>query len=234
MRTRRTSSSRSWTVPNERNAVQATLISEHAMAAEAFREDVYVSQPRGVTQDLFCHRPRLRVPGSRQSSFSGLQSPWATTTAVRGIKMRIAVLFGGTSEERDVSVASGAQAVQALEAAGHDVIAVELHDIFDYASKYQPDGAEEIFPANLPPETTSLVRLLGLEAHRAVKAGSYSRVDFRLDESGQVWCLELNTVPGMTRTSLLPQSAQAAGITFSELCDRICRAAVAGHRRTVR
>ncbi len=110
----------------------------------------------------------------------------------------------------------------------------KLHDIFDYASKYQPDGAEEIFPANLDAETSSLFRGLSLEAHRAVKAGSYSRVDFRLDDSGQVWCLEVSTVPGMTRTSLLPQSAQAAGISFSELCDRICRAALAGHHRKVR
>lgn len=110
----------------------------------------------------------------------------------------------------------------------------KLHDIFDYASKYQPDGADEMFPADLPAETTSLVRTLALAAHRAVKAGSYSRVDFRLDDSGQPWCLEVNTVPGMTRTSLLPQSAQAVGISFPELCDRICRAAVADHRQKVR
>jgi D-alanine-D-alanine ligase len=110
----------------------------------------------------------------------------------------------------------------------------KLHDIFDYASKYQPDGAEEIFPATLPVETSRLVCTLGLEAHRAVKAGTYSRVDFRLDHAGQVWCLEVNTVPGMTRTSLLPQSAQAVGIGFSDMCDRICRAAIARHRRRVR
>jgi D-alanine-D-alanine ligase len=110
----------------------------------------------------------------------------------------------------------------------------KLHDIFDYASKYQPGGAEEIFPADLALETTDLVRTLAVAAHRAVKAGSYSRVDFRLDESGRPWCLEVNTVPGMTATSLLPQSAQAVGISFPELCDRICRAAVAEHRRKVR
>ena len=109
-----------------------------------------------------------------------------------------------------------------------------LHDIFDYASKYQPGGAEETFPADLPGKTTEFVRSLALAAHRAVKAGSYSRVDFRLDDSSQPWCLEVNTVPGMTRTSLLPQSAQAAGISFPELCDRICRAAVADHRKKVR
>jgi D-alanine-D-alanine ligase len=105
-----------------------------------------------------------------------------------------------------------------------------LGDVFDYASKYQPDVAHEIFPADLPPETTRLVQSLGLQAHRAVKAGPYSRVDFRLDKSGQPWCLEVNTVPGMTSTSLLPQSAQALGISFPQLCERICRAAVTSFR----
>ena len=109
-----------------------------------------------------------------------------------------------------------------------------LNDIFDYASKYQQGGADEIFPADLPEPTIDRVRRLALDAHRAVKAGAYSRVDFRLDDDGGPWCLEVNTVPGMTRTSLLPQSARAVGISFPELCDRICRAALAGHSRKVR
>jgi D-alanine-D-alanine ligase len=110
----------------------------------------------------------------------------------------------------------------------------KLSEIFDYASKYQSGGAEETFPADLPEEVTRRAQTLGLAAHRSVKAGNYSRVDFRLDADGGLWCLEVNTVPGMTRTSLLPQSANAVGIDFQELCDRICRAAVAGHRRKVR
>ncbi len=110
----------------------------------------------------------------------------------------------------------------------------KLDEIFDYASKYQPDGAEEVFPADLPAATTDGVREMALRAHRAVKAGSYSRVDFRLDDSGQAWCLEVNTVPGMTALSLLPKSARAVGISFPELCDRICRAAVSEHRKKVR
>ena len=61
-----------------------------------------------------------------------------------------------------------------------------------------------------------------------MKAGPYSRVDFRLDERGEPWCLEVNTVPGMTRTSLLPQSAAAAGISFPQLCERICQLAIEG------
>ena len=110
----------------------------------------------------------------------------------------------------------------------------QLGEIFDYASKYQHGGAEETFPADLPAATTRLVQELGLKAHEAVKAGPYSRVDFRLDERGQPWCLEVNTVPGMTRTSLLPQSAAAAGITFPQLCERICRLAIEQFHRKIR
>lgn len=109
-----------------------------------------------------------------------------------------------------------------------------LGEIFDYASKYQHGGADEIFPADLPASTIELVQELGLKAHHAVKAGPYSRVDFRLDERSRPWCLEVNTVPGMTRTSLLPQSAAAAGIGFPELCERICQLAIGRFRRKAR
>jgi D-alanine-D-alanine ligase-like ATP-grasp enzyme len=64
-----------------------------------------------------------------------------------------------------------------------------------------------------------------LAAHRALKLGGYSRVDFRLTPEGSRFCLEVNTLPGMTATSLLPQSARAVSIDFPELCDRICRSA---------
>ena len=65
-----------------------------------------------------------------------------------------------------------------------------------------------------------------LRAHSVLKLGAYSRVDFRQDAAGRLWCLEANSLPGMTATSLLPQAAKAAGIGFPELLERICRAAV--------
>jgi D-alanine-D-alanine ligase len=104
-------------------------------------------------------------------------------------------------------------------------------EIFDYESKYQEGGAEEIFPADLPPEKTREVQELGLRVHRALKLTGYSRVDFRMDEEGILWCLEVNTLPGMTSTSLLPQSAKAEGISFQELCDRIVQLAVEQRRQ---
>ena len=103
---------------------------------------------------------------------------------------------------------------------------IPRHEIFDYECKYTPGMSEEIFPADLPVEIAAECGRLGLAAHRVLKLGGYSRVDFRLTPSGEAFCLEVNTLPGMTATSLLPQSARAAGIGFPELCDRICRSAI--------
>lgn len=98
--------------------------------------------------------------------------------------------------------------------------------VFDYTSKYQPQGAVEVFPAEVSAEIAAEARRLALAAHRALKLDGYSRADFRLDAEGRLWCLEVNTLPGMTATSLLPQSAAAVGIDFDELCERICRLAL--------
>ncbi|HCV76159.1 D-alanine--D-alanine ligase [Pseudomonas oryzihabitans] len=98
--------------------------------------------------------------------------------------------------------------------------------VFDYTSKYQPKGAVEVFPAEVSAQIADEARRLALAAHRALKLDGYSRADFRLDAEGRLWCLEVNTLPGMTATSLLPQSAAAMGIDFDELCERICQLAL--------
>jgi D-alanine-D-alanine ligase len=103
-------------------------------------------------------------------------------------------------------------------------------EIFDYQAKYQSGGAKEVFPAELSAEVTRNLQQLALRAHQALKLGAYSRIDFRQDAAGKFWCLEANTLPGMTSGSLLPQAARAAGIGFSELCERICRSALAKKR----
>jgi D-alanine-D-alanine ligase len=98
--------------------------------------------------------------------------------------------------------------------------------IFDYEAKYQPGGAAEIFPADIDSELSERARELALRASRALKTECYCRVDFRLDTQGLLWCLEVNTLPGLTAGSLLPRSAAARGIDFPELCERICLCAL--------
>ena len=105
---------------------------------------------------------------------------------------------------------------------------IPRHEIFDYECKYTPGMSEEIFPADLPEPVARECQRLGLLAHEALKLGGYSRVDFRLTPGGEALCLEVNTLPGMTATSLLPQSARAVGIEFPDLCERICRTARLG------
>jgi D-alanine-D-alanine ligase len=99
---------------------------------------------------------------------------------------------------------------------------IPKHELFDYECKYTPGMSEEIFPADLPDDVAQEVRRLGLLAHHTLKCRGYSRVDFRLTPDGRLFCLEVNTLPGMTATSLMPQSATAAGIPFADLCERIC------------
>jgi D-alanine-D-alanine ligase len=98
--------------------------------------------------------------------------------------------------------------------------------IFDYEAKYQADAAEEIFPADVPASISKQAQALALIAHDALRLKAYSRADFRLDDNGALWCLEVNTLPGLSRGSLMPKSAAAAGIAFDELCERICQLAL--------
>ncbi len=91
--------------------------------------------------------------------------------------------------------------------------------VFDFVSKYQPGTAAEIFPAEIPRELSEQIKELALATHEALKLRDFSRADFRLDSDGKPYCLEANTLPGMTPTSLFPQSAAAAGIGFVDLCE---------------
>ncbi|HEY1282881.1 MAG TPA: D-alanine--D-alanine ligase [Steroidobacteraceae bacterium] len=99
-------------------------------------------------------------------------------------------------------------------------------EVFDYQSKYQAGGAREVFPADLPHHEAAQMQGYALRAHLVLKLGVYSRIDFRRDENGGIWCLEANSLPGMTATSLLPQAARAAGIDFATLLETICKGAI--------
>ncbi len=92
---------------------------------------------------------------------------------------------------------------------------------FDYASKYEQNGAEEVCPAPLPPAINARMQELALKAHKALKLKGYSRTDFRLTKEGELLTLETNTLPGMTATSLVPQEAAAIGMNFGDLLEKL-------------
>jgi D-alanine-D-alanine ligase len=99
-------------------------------------------------------------------------------------------------------------------------------EFYDFANKYnflnpQAAGADHLCPAPLSPELTASVQAAALAAHRALDLEVYSRVDVLLDGGGHPFVLEVNTIPGMTPVSLLPEAAGAAGVSYPELCRRI-------------
>ncbi|MGI9076672.1 MAG: D-alanine--D-alanine ligase family protein [Gemmatimonadaceae bacterium] len=98
---------------------------------------------------------------------------------------------------------------------------IPKHEIYDYECKYTKGMAEEVFPADLSAEETLEVQAHSLAAFRALKLSGYARIDFRLAADGVFYCLEANTLPGMTDLSLLPQAAMAVGIGFADLCEKI-------------
>ena len=99
---------------------------------------------------------------------------------------------------------------------------------YDYKNKYQAGAALEICPAPVEPEVEDMLRATALKVHKLLELRTYSRTDFILTESGEIYFLEINTLPGMTPTSLVPQEAAATGIDYDALCQMIVDDAMGG------
>ena len=99
--------------------------------------------------------------------------------------------------------------------------------MYDYAAKYQAGATVETCPADIDEETDKKLRDAATEAYEALHLESYARIDFLLDKGGFTYCLEANTLPGMTPTSLLPQEAAVEGISYPDLCEKIIEISLA-------
>lgn len=98
-----------------------------------------------------------------------------------------------------------------------------LQGFYDYKNKYQAGSTIETCPADLTEEDAAEMRSYAELAFRALRLEKYARMDFMMNDKGEMFCLEANTLPGMTPTSLLPQEAAAEGTSFEELCETIIR-----------
>jgi D-alanine-D-alanine ligase len=98
-------------------------------------------------------------------------------------------------------------------------------DFYDFEARYQIGRTTFVCPAELPPEVAAQAQRLALEVYALLGCRGFARVDLMLEDGGELWVLETNTIPGFTETSLLPQAADAAGIGFDELVGRILASA---------
>ena len=103
---------------------------------------------------------------------------------------------------------------------------IPTEGFYDYKNKYQAGKTIEICPAPISDEIKSALEEQTRKAFEALRLSGYSRFDYIVDVNGDPWCLEANTLPGMTPTSLLPQMAQATGMTYGALCSKIVELAL--------
>jgi len=122
---------------------------------------------------------------------------------------------------------SGMELSAGVLGSGGDLTALPLieivpkHGFYDYQHKYQKGWTDEIVPARISESLTGMVQEAALQAFRALKLDVYARIDFLLTQDGRAYCLEANTLPGMTPTSLLPQEAEHIGLDYASLCETI-------------
>ncbi len=104
--------------------------------------------------------------------------------------------------------------------------------MYDYAAKYQAGATVETCPADIDEKTDRALRSAAVEAYNALHLESYARMDFLLDKDGVPYCLEANTLPGMTPTSLLPQEAACEGMEYPDLCEKIIEISLAKYKNS--
>jgi D-alanine-D-alanine ligase len=218
-------------------ALASALAMDKDLAKRLFRvagvpvaDWLMISPARGVGADVTPERVEsalgwpVVVKASKQGSTVGLsvvREPTGLDAAIRGaLRFDDEVMVETFVPGREFTV--GILGDEAL-AVGE---IIPKHELFDYECKYQPGMSQEIFPAGLSATLTQDVQRLGLAAHRALKLTGYSRVDFRLTPDERLFCLEANSLPGLTESSLMPKSAAAVGMSFDELCERIVMAAI--------
>ncbi len=107
---------------------------------------------------------------------------------------------------------------------------IPKHGFYDYKNKYEAGATVEVCPAEIPEELTRRIQALALSAYNALRIKTYARMDVMMNEKGELFCLEANTLPGMTPTSLIPQEARAVGIEFPELCEKIIEVSLKKYR----
>lgn len=232
-------------LPYTGSGVMASSIAMDKETSKRIFREIGVPTPRGFAADAGtpldelasritreCRWPAIVKPNSAGSSvgFSILRGPDDLEAAVEAAAVYdTRLVFEEFIPGREMTVA-------VLEDRALPVVEIVPQvGVYDYRSKYTAGTSRYQVPAEIPAPVAQALQECALGAFRGLKCRDFARVDFRLSPENQPYCLEVNTIPGMTATSLVPKAARAAGIEFDELVERILRMAVArGKVRTSR
>ncbi len=213
------------------------LLSKHLYERAGLTVAPYVAVRRGETVDLDGIVSQLGVSLVVKPVETGSSVGMTIVRAAAGLAAAVAkaLEFGATAMIEayidGTEITCGVLGNDDLEALPLiEIIPGDGYDFFDYDAKYQPGATEEVCPARIDEALTALAQKQALAAHRALYCQGYSRTDMILKDDC-FYVLETNTIPGMTATSLYPQSARAAGMSFSRLLDRLIELGLDARRR---
>ena len=213
----------------QRKLQSPSLFGEHVLEVCAMADIVFLAlhvESDGMDIDAVCAQAKLPCVVKPDDSGSSIGVSIANDEAELRAALKAAANEGSRIliEQyicgREVQIGIlGDKALPSIEI-------IPAEGFYDYRNKYQPGAAREITPAEIPAETEQRLADAALTVFHALNLSAYSRADFILDAEGELWFLEINTLPGMTPTSLVPQEAAAVGISYSELCEQIIAAAL--------
>lgn len=182
------------------------------LAAQAFGDSALFVKPSSEGSTFGCSLVLEREEFPKAVDFALQYDEYVLAERyVKGMEITVGVLEDPEAED-------GLLALPVVEI-------IPKNAYYDYESKYAPDGSEHVIPARLSTEQTDLAQAYAKRCHAALGCKGMSRTDFIATKTA-LYALEVNTIPGMTPTSLLPQAAAAHGISFPELLDRIVASAL--------
>ncbi len=199
-----------------------------------------MAMDKGITKDIFAAHQIPTPQGFRikkgENSPASIAYPVIVKACCGGSSVGVSIARDASEYERALKEAFAydneaivEQYIQGREFSvgvieGKALPVIEIapkQGFYDYRNKYQAGSTIETCPADLPVESAKRMQEIAERVFAALRMKAYARMDFMMDAEGNPYCLEANTLPGMTPTSLLPQEAAAVGIDFNELCEKL-------------
>lgn len=205
-----------------------------------------MAMDKGITKQMFLmnHVPTpkgvsmCRSACEKDLSVLGMEFPVVVKTCCGGSSVGVYIVKDQEEYEKALEAAFSYEeevvveeyikgrefSVAVVDVRAYPVIEIQpLQGFYDYTNKYQPGLTVETCPAELSPELTEKMQRIAEAGTKALSLEAYCRLDFIMKENGDMYCLEANTLPGMTPTSLVPQEAQVVGMDYPALCEELLR-----------
>lgn len=189
-----------------------------------------VPVPKGITMK--------KAARTKSPAVHGMEFPVVVKTCCGGSSVGVYIVYNQQEYEQALDEAYSYEeeviveeyikgrefSVAVVDGKAYPIIEIApISGFYDYKNKYQEGAVVETCPAEISPELTEKMQKYAVEGAKALMLEAYSRLDFIMKENGDMYCLEANTLPGMTPTSLIPQEARALGMDYPSLCEELIR-----------